>query len=372
MKKKIGALVLAACLLLLLVPSGGTLAQAAGLNFISINDTLINNAYAHYSGSSVYVPATLFAYFGVYYSYFQQEKTASLVTDSTQIYFELESGNTYDAAENYYSAQAYSINGVVYVPVGFVCRMFGLSWSTITDSVYGSIVRIKSGSVVLSDEQFLSAASESMKTMYNSYYGLAQPSPSVSDDPTATVEPPPEPDRSDTAVYLCFAGLPEEELVKELTSRRYRAAFFLTAEQAEQNADAVRALVVDGFAVGVWFEGAEEYDRAYSAILKSTRQATLLVACGEELAAECSAFAQERSLAMWQCGISAQPKEEGERISSPAQFIAQLETAEARADVLIDLERTETAAAASVITYLALNKYTVAAVRETTAPEVEQ
>lgn len=373
MKKRITAAVLAVCLMLVLMPFISTSAGAAGLNFISVNDTLIDYAYAYYSGSNVYVPATLFSYFGIYYSYFQEEKTASLVTNSTQIYFELESGNTYDASDTYYSAQAYYLYGTVYVPVAFVCSIFGLSWSTITGSSYGSIVRIKNGAVVLTDEQFLSAAADSMRTIYNAYYGITSPSPvSPSERPSASPSPSPtpEPDRSATSVYLCFAGLPDEQLVKALSSRGYDAAFFLTAEQVTENADAVRALIVDGFAVGVWFEDEAGYAEAYGAILERTRTATLLVTSAAENAEECRRFAEENSLVYWECNVFAQPPEDGEKISSSATFIPLIEQESLRADVLIELEETETSAVTQVLTYLALNKFTVAAVRETTAPEV--
>lgn len=376
MKKKITAAALVAVLLLALMPIISTSAGAAGLNFISVNDTLIDYAYAYYSGSNVYVPASLFSYFGVSYSYFQEAKTASLMTNATQIYFELESGNTYDAAENYYSAQAYYLYGTVYVPVAFVCRTFGLSWSTVTGSSYGSIVRIKNSAVVLSDEQFLSAASDSMRAMYNAYYGIVSPSPSspadASDRPSGgpDTSPAPVPDRSATSVYLCFAGLPDEQIVKALSSHGYDAAFFLTAEQVTENADAVRALIVEGFAVGVWFEDEAGYAEAYGAILERTHTATLLVASDGENAEGCRRFAEENSLVYWQCAAAVSPEKDDEKISSPAAFISLIEPEPVRADVLIKLEETELSAVTQLLKYLALNKFTVAPVRETTAPEV--
>lgn len=380
--KKITAALLVVCLALAFAAVITPQAQAAGLNFISINDTLIDYAYAYYSGSSVYVPATLFSYFGIYYSYFQDSQTAALVTNSIQIYFELESGNTYDSADNYYSAQAYYLYGTVYVPVGFMCSTFGLSWSTITGSSYGSIVRIKNSSVVLSDDQFLSAATLSMQSMYNAYYGITSPTPGtsvpVTSAPTETPEvtptespsPTPTPDRSDTSVYLCFAGLPDEQLARSLSARGYPAAFFLTSEQVSAEPDTVRALVVDGFAIGVWFEDEQGYADAAEEIRKRTGISTLLVTSSPENAQLCREFAQENSLVYWNCGVTAQPEQDGEMISSPVPYTSQIELERLRADVLIDLEQTETAAAISVLTYLATNRFTVAEVRETTAPEV--
>ncbi len=158
--------------------------------------------------------------------------------------------------------------------------------------------------------------------------------------------------------------------MKALSTRGYDAAFFLTAEQVNENADAVRALIVDGFAVGVWFEDEAGYAQSYDAILERTRNATLLVASGPENAEECIRFAKENSLVYWNCSVYASPEEEGERISSPVPFTSLIETSGRRADVLIDLENTETDAAVWVLTYLAVNKFTVAPVRETTAPEV--
>lgn len=363
MKKRITALVLAVCMMLCLLPVISTDAQAAGLNFISINDTLLDYTFAYYSGSSPYVPASIFSVFGIYFNYFTEDRTASLWTNQTQLYFEIDSGNTYDAYDNFYSASALALYGTIYVPVSFVCQMFGLSWSYIEGNSYGSIVRIKT-SPILSDEQFLSAARQTMQSIYNSYYGLNdQPSPTPSPTPT------PEINRSDTTVYLCFAGVPDSQLKKSLSARSYHAAFFLTAEQVSDNADAVRSLVVEGYGIGVWYESDEQAREAMDIIADRTRTAPLLISSSAENAADCARFAQKNGLAHWQCAITAQPGESG-MISSPVPFTSLIEPQHVRADVLVELKKTELGAVTSMLIYLASCKYTIGTVRETTAPEV--
>lgn len=363
MKKRITALILAVCLMLCLLPAVSTDAQAAGLNFISINDTLLDYAFAYYSGSNPYVPASIFNVFGIYYNYFTEDKTASLWTNQTQLYFELDSGNTYDAYDNFYSASALALYGTIYVPVSFVCQMFGLNWSYIDGNSYGSIVRIKS-SAILSDDQFLSAARQTMQSIYNSYYGIGeQATPSPSPTPT------PEINRSDTTVYLCFAGLPDAQLKKSLATRLYNAAFFLTAEQVAENADTVRSLIVEGYGVGIWYESDEQALEARDAIANRARTAPMMISSNAENAEACARFAAENGLAHWQCSITAQP-DEGKTISSPVPFTSLIELQDVRADVLVELDKTELSAVTSMLIYLASCKYTVGAVRETTAPEV--
>jgi hypothetical protein len=113
-----------------------------------------------------YVPYWVFNNFRIYYSFFSGNSPAPLYTSERQLYFNLADGSTYDGNNIPYSISAIYRGGVVYVPVGFVCAFFGIRNSYITGNGYGDIVRLKDSGAVLSDSQFLSAATSLMQSRY--------------------------------------------------------------------------------------------------------------------------------------------------------------------------------------------------------------
>ena len=419
MNRRMTALFLAVCLLAGAASLSSAGAAPAGLNFICLNDTLLDvSKQPYYAGQQIYVPGDIFSYFGIYYTYFTESQVVSVWTEQTQYYFELTSGNTYDQNDVYYSAQAVYYNGQPVVPLFFICASFGLSWSFVQGNEYGTVLRIMDSRVVLTDAQFVSAASQMMKNAYNSYYGsvetplptlppvtpavsptptpyvppvtpffpvtpavtptpavTAGPSPDVSPSPGPTEEPIPSPtpslppDRWETEVYLCFMGIPEAAVLRTLRQREMPFAVFLTEEQILSSPDEVRALSAEeNCALGAFCERGQDYEAISLAYASCARLTTLLMTSLPEHAARCARYAGDHTLVYWTSGVCARPGEEEERLSSAGELLSAIDGSTDRADVLLLCPETETSVVFSVITHLVTDHFTVSPIRETNAP----
>lgn len=377
--KRTLAIILVVCIMACAVPLSALGLSPYGLNFISINDTFLGlSAFSYYSGGAYYVPASLFGNFGIYYTYFPESQTASLWNDQTQVYFDMANGSSYDSAGTTYSAQALFRGGAVYLPVAFVCSWFGLSWSYIDGNDYGSVLRIKSYAL-LSDSDFLAVSTQAMENAYNTYYGTSTPTqtprpPEATASPTPSPSPSPSPsptpevvNRSSTSVCLCFIGLPDSYVLRILANIGCGAGFFLTEEDIKENPDTVRSLAVFGYMLGVFCESPEDFPAAADALAQTAYTAALALTCKPENAEACAEYAEKNSLIYWSCGISA-GSEDGEETVPAAVLTSQLEFAGPRADVLISCRDMDSDAISAVLSYLIASKFTLAKVRETTAP----
>lgn len=270
MKKRI--LALALCAVLLAAPFGlGTATAASPLSLIAINDTLppdLINVMVYYGGA-VYVPYWLLTGygFGINYSYFANSSTAYLYNGVNQIFFELTSGKTYNSNDVEFAAPAIMWSGTVYLPLDFVCSAFGgLSFRTIGQNEYGSILRITTGVEVLSDDEFFRAAQGAMKRYYQAYNTAEPP------EPTATAEPEPtDPPREGDAVRLGLEGMPTAEMLELLRQQGVTVCFFLRAEEIAADPDMVRRIACTGHTLGCSCpEGGEEAQRETAALLWET------------------------------------------------------------------------------------------------------
>ena len=168
--RRLAALLLILCLVFCLLP---TMSAASGISvcFIAANDNLLELSYQPYwQGSTIYVPYTVFVNFKIYNSFHQSSNTASLYSSTKQLYFNLDSGETYDGNGTYYNVTPISRGGQVYVPLDFICGQYGLNWSYINSSnSFIDVCRISDANVILSNDQFLTAAKPLMETRYNAY-----------------------------------------------------------------------------------------------------------------------------------------------------------------------------------------------------------
>ena len=179
--KRAAAIILIFCLVALSAAPLGARADETGLCYIALNEAFADGALAYFSGSAAYVPIDCFADFKLYNSYHAADDTATLFSSSKQLFFELDTGRTYDSSDNYYNTSAIRRNGQVYVPVSFVCSQFGFSYSIIEGVGYGDVCRIKDSSYTLSDSQFLSAAESLMRSLYEQYSGGGISAPGSTD-----------------------------------------------------------------------------------------------------------------------------------------------------------------------------------------------
>lgn len=240
--EKAAAIILIFCLVALSAAPLGARADETGLCYIALNEAFADGALAYFSGSAAYVPIDCFADFKLYNSYHAADDTATLFSSSKQLFFELDTGRTYDSSDNYYNTSAIRRNGQVYVPVSFVCSQFGFSYSIIEGVGYGDVCRIKDSSYTLSDSQFLSAAESLMRSLYEQYSGGGISAPGSTDVA--------QPGDMDDPVYLSFQGLPSSALIDTLLQFEVDAGFFLTADDIRTSPETVRRLAAEGFSLG--------------------------------------------------------------------------------------------------------------------------
>lgn len=300
MKRKILIFVLCACLLCCCLAGVGSRADG-GVCFISVNDRLLEiNSTAYFSGGVTYVPYWVFTDydFKIYYSYLAEASTAMLYNSDRQLFFDMVSNTAYDDRDNSYSYRAVVRNGVVYVPASLVCSFFGgMSSTYLTGGRYGDVLRIKDGSYVLTDTQFMLAADLPLQSRYEAYMAAQKPAETPAPEVTAGVKH----DHSGTAVYLSFTGLPDAPILSALRREGAEACFFLTAGQVRSDPALVRQLDGEGFKLGVLCssDALADYEETAALIFETARVKTLLVTALGEDAEACRGMAEENGLVFW-------------------------------------------------------------------------
>lgn len=363
--KRLAAVILCLCALLLLLPPVGS--SAEGLSFISVNDLLpselVDSLYTY--GGTLYVPYTVFTEYGLglYYSYFTESSTAYLYTVDRGLFFCLSDGRTHDADGYYYSTSAVLRNGVVYLPVSFMCSYFGLSYSYMTSSPYGNVLRIKNGSQVLTDTEFIRAAKSVMESHYDAY-NAAQP-PASTPVPTPVKTPDKEDNgREELSVSLSFIGPPSADLLDTLDAYGVKGCFFLTGEDVLSDPDLIRRAAGEGHALGVYcLEDAEtEYGEVSALIFEAARVKTVLVTPSAGYAAECAADAEALGLVCCERELDA-VFATGETASA-YYATSELEAAQTGADIFMDTASAERTLP-TLLEYLTRNRYGILLLRET-------
>ena len=285
MKRRCLALILAAALLALcLAASAG--ASGNALVFFSINDQippeLINSRVIY--GGRAYVPYTLFSGYGlgINYTFFTSAETAYFYLGDQHIFFDMRSGDSYDAEDFHYPISAIYWGGTVYVPLSLMCSYFNLKLTTITGSEYGDILRVVNGAEYLTDEEFQQAAQSFMRTYYERY-NAERPTPEPTPEPTPGPTPTPEPDHAGELLRLAFTGLPQTTLLDALARHGLRSVFYLTPEELRSDPALARRLCGEGHSVGIRCGADPEADwtEGRALLFDAARSVALLVCAGE-------------------------------------------------------------------------------------------
>lgn len=255
-----GAWLLALALVTALAPGKGR-AVLEGVYFTAANEKLMelsSETMPFYSGGVLYVSSRLFdgTDLGVTYVYNSSTGLAMLYTPRTDLRFDLAKQTTYDKNGNSYQAHAIEKGGQVFLPIGTVCGFFGLSWSISDASQTGiaPLIRVRSSGAILSDRDFIDAASNEMRRRYESYE--KQQSETVTDDEE---DPPSYPVYGGQKIHLLVESRSREDTLSVMADlgRERQAAFLLTAEQMEDG-DLLRGLVAQGHAVVLLARGETE------------------------------------------------------------------------------------------------------------------
>lgn len=361
MKNRVVSLILA-LLILISIPTYAK-ADTTEICFTAVGDFLLElSSMASFTGGNVYVPAKVFSSFGVYLNYF--ESTAYMYNDSKKIFFNTSTGNSYNESGTTYSVSAILKNGQVYVPIGWMCTYFGLSYSYITGTGNGDIVRLKNGTEALTDSEFLNAAGQLMKSRYNEYFGIVTP---VAPTPTPTPSPAPtepsdEETKQNTCVFLAFTGTPSSSILDLLDRYSYSASFFVTNQDAKEKGDLLRRIYGSGHNIGVYFQSApeEEFDAASDAIFDAVQIRPTFVSSPSAISSECAKFGSTHGLADFSPSISI-----SESDKSAAAAISKLDNSSGYLSVSIALGENSQSILSSLFKYLSSNHYTVLALLET-------
>lgn len=293
MQRRIIALILVLLLATPLIVTAS--ADSSGLCFTATNDNLLElGSMTAFVNGVAYVPAKVFSTYGVYYNYFDSKSTALLYNGSKQIFFELTTGNSFDSFGETYSVSAVFKYGQVYVPVPWTCKYFGLSYNYINGTGYGDILRLKNGGEVLSDSQFLEAASSIMRSRYNEYYGNVDP---VSPSPSQTQ--PSETETDNASVSLCFIGLPSDKMLDSFDNYSLKACFFVTAEEATASPDTIRRIYGSGHSLGIYCGTSpeSEVEAAAEIIFEAAQVRPTLITSPTAISQSCVAYADANGYA---------------------------------------------------------------------------
>lgn len=295
MKKRISFCFLCILSVLFLFVSTPQISSAAiSVTFVAVNDDLMElGAYTPITSGVIYVPGSLFSEgLGIVFVNNSNNNMASLYTNTRTLIFDLNEGVAYDTQGVSYSASALQRDGRVYLPLDFVCSYFGLSysWSNIE---FGTLLRIKNSSAVLTDTVFISASNSMMQRRYNAYVASieessvpepdspVEPVQDTQDDPQSTVS---------FSVGMLICGILDENtanILDILDTHSIKATFFTDATSISENSSLVRRIYCSGHTLGALagtVEQVENFNTALDAVLSTKSRLVCTDIENEELA----------------------------------------------------------------------------------------
>lgn len=293
-RKQALAAVLCLCCLLML-----TLSRASGetVYFMAVNDVPLDLSADNMptvSQGMLYVPYTMFSEdatgvnLGVYAIYNSSKGRVLVYSNRQQLFFDIQENTTYDLDGNTYPERAMLRNATVYLPIGRVCSVFGgiLNYS-VNSTQYGQLVRVKNSAAVLSDNDFIAAASNKMSESLDRYL-QSQPSPTPrpyiplpSPAPSPSREPGIDGEGAGLCVAFILSSSADKDLsatLKSLDSVGCQGLFLFTPEELSGQDALVRQVVGQGHLIGVRTQ-AESPQAALSELERAGEQLTAAVRC---------------------------------------------------------------------------------------------
>ncbi len=256
-RKKILTLVVSAALLLgLLVPAFGT---TSDVNLMAVNDRVLDITPENMPrtvGGVLYVPYIMLSNqvsginLGVSALYSTTRRTV-LVTDNQQgVIFDIQSNTAADLNDVPVSARAMVRNGMVFLPIDWLCQYFGSISCTRTRTPYGTLIRVTNSAAILGAQDFADAAGPQLADNLRRYLDAGGLGGGGSPLPSGGVESSAPP--SGAELYLALhPGVSAQDCAQLLEGRDQRALFLFTCEELAQEADFVRHVVGAGHTVGL-------------------------------------------------------------------------------------------------------------------------
>lgn len=280
-KKELTAAALCAALLLALsIPASGATPR---VNLMAVNETVLVEVTPENMPRSVggvlYVPYTMLSrqYTGINLgvnAMYSATRRTLVVTDRGQrgIVFDLRSNTAQDMDGNPVAARAMVRNATVFVPIDYLCSYFGTIACTRTRTPHGTLIRVTSDSVILSEQDFVSAADSQLASSLRHYLkngGTLGDDPPPSGGPDVSAAPEGAP------VYLALrCGALADDCARLVEGRGQRALFLFTPEELARECGLVRRVVGAGHTAGLTLEG----DDLESCLAEARRGRELLAA----------------------------------------------------------------------------------------------
>ena len=271
---------------------------AESIYFTAVNENvcpLNDETMPFWSGGNLYVPSTVLSAYDLGVSYVRDTsaQTAILYNTRKVLEFDLANGGANNKLGTYYSATAISRRGYIYFPVSFVCSYFSLNYSVV-DTAWAPLVRLRSDSAVLSDSQFVDAATSLLASRYRTYEqgkkntGTVTPATPTKPDtnhpePTEPAQPAEEEPGSKAAARVLLAvraGSDENvtAMLNTLDRYGYKATFFYYPNMLSGRDDLLRRIVSSGHRIGLIQTGeGDELRGANEQLRRSTGTVTRMV-----------------------------------------------------------------------------------------------
>lgn len=375
MKRRIAGLVLALALVLTIgTPFLAVQSEAAeSVYFTAVNDTLCplnDETMPFWSGGNLYVTSTVLSSYdlGISYARDTSAQTAFLYNSRKILEFDLENGGANNKLGTYYSASAVSRRGYIYFPLAFVSSYFGLSYS-VTDTAWAPLIRVRSDSAVLSDNQFIDAASSMLSSRYNAYEQSKKPSTLPNTDKgtennTSQNQPTEEEEsgsKTTARVLLAVRAGSDETMAAMLNTLDrygYKATFFFEPGTLEGRDDLLRRIVSSGHRLGLIQTGStEELQSANEQLRLRTGTVTRMVLSSQK------ETAQNAGYMVYSPTVSAENL--GSTASGrAARVMDRIEKSTGSVKLLLGGDDTSASALNTICTKLYSGKYTVRAVNE--------
>ena len=343
-------------------------------------DSVGDNEMAVYIDGIIYAPyTTLQKMNSVYANYNEAEQLVTVYRVGAIMYFELDTGLTYDLQQRSIRVSAKMRDGVPYLPVSIVTAWMGMYFSYISAESSGvgyPVIRLASDKPALADNVILSRNASRLRSVArarNKASGIEVPADPVVVPPRTTA--------------LLFTGLPEvlpadengnlptqplSSLLSVLEGNTMPAAFFLKQEELLPGAETLRELVSRGFSVGILLSSAEDpvaeaqaCSQLYAHLLH--QRVRLVCSAGLELTEEQKTALAETGFVLWSPSLD---PDTGDLSSGKLLSAAQKALRNAPEQSSLRLYPTDlTAEILPVIcSYLLAQNFTASPINEWTAP----
>lgn len=227
--------------------------------FIAVNDSIFlpfsNSTMPVWSGGILYAPYAAFdatrsgTDFGINSAYSRDLSIVTVYNLREMLEFDINEGTCRNpATKETYAAKAIIHNGNAYLPVAMLCRHFGLTYS-LSQTEYGSLLRIKNEKVVLDDVSFIDAAGPMLNSLLREYKQSLSPDQNPDQDPDT-----PNQEEKENPVMIAFTSVPsafEAGVISALNTYHAHAVFFFTPEEIPLRDTFIRRLIQDGHKIGI-------------------------------------------------------------------------------------------------------------------------